>query len=132
MRGQITGIVGADAGSDDGPAHATCSAEGSLARDKDVRDVLILAKQGEVHHDRERGGVTGQNNELRHTAVHGLGGCREREALVKAKTTDKKGLSSPSLAPFLIKRWWVACCKTSRSSCERVSSAMGQAEQMVS
>jgi hypothetical protein len=40
-----------------------------LAGDKDVRDVLVLAEEGEVENDLQRFGVGGENDELGNTPI---------------------------------------------------------------
>ena len=46
-----------------------------LGADKDVRNVLVLAQQGQVQQNLQRLGVGGHDNELGNAAVQSLGGC---------------------------------------------------------
>ena len=77
---QVTGLVGGDAGRNNGTRNTGSTAESQLAGDVDVRNVLVLAEERKVENDGERGGVGSENHELGGTAVEGLGGFCETSA----------------------------------------------------
>ena len=71
---QLSGLVGCDGSGDDGSGDTASSSEGSLAGDEDVRDVLVLAQEGQVKDNLDRLDVGGHDDELADTSVKGLGG----------------------------------------------------------
>ena len=71
---ELTALVGGNRARDDGPGDAACASERNLGRDEDVRDVLVLAEEGEVEEDLEGLGVSGHDDHLGDAAVEGLGG----------------------------------------------------------
>ena len=81
LGGEITGLVRVDAGRNDRAAHTTGTAQRDLARDENVGDVLVLGEQGQVHDDGQRGGVSGEHDDLGDTAVDRLGGQTEKTRL---------------------------------------------------
>lgn len=70
---EIRRLVGGDAGRDDGAGHTTGAAKSGLGGNVDVWDVLVLAEEGKVEEDGERGGVGGEDDDLGDTTVEGLG-----------------------------------------------------------
>src|SRR3981189_864435 len=70
---QITGLVGGDASSDDGSAHAARSPQRAFRANIHVRDILVLAEQGQVEKDGEGSGVGGEDDDLGGAAVESLG-----------------------------------------------------------
>lgn len=71
---EVGGLVGGDRASNDGARDTAGTAERHLARDVDVGDVLVLAKEGQVQQDGERARVRSEDDQLGDTAVEGLGG----------------------------------------------------------
>lgn len=71
--GQVTGLVGADAGSNDGARNTAGAAQSDLAGDEHVGGVLVLAQQGDVQQDGQRVGVGSEDGNLASVAVQGLG-----------------------------------------------------------
>jgi hypothetical protein len=61
---ELAGLVGGDRGGDDRARDTAGTAEGRLARDKDVRDVLVLAEEREVEQDLDRLGVCESNEQF--------------------------------------------------------------------
>lgn len=47
----------------------------TLAGDVDVRSVLVLAEQRKMEQDRQRRGISREDDELGSTTVESLGGC---------------------------------------------------------
>jgi hypothetical protein len=70
---EIRRLVGGDAGRDDGAGHTAGAAERGLGGDVDVWHVLVLAEEGKVEEDGERGGVGGEDDDLGDSAVERLG-----------------------------------------------------------
>lgn len=70
---EIGRLVGGDAGRDDGAGHAAGAAERGLGGNVDVWHVLVLAEEGKVEEDGERGGVGGEDDDLGDSAVERLG-----------------------------------------------------------
>lgn len=71
---QLATVIGGDRGGDDLPGHATSASQSLLGTHKNVRNILILTKQGQVHQNLDGLCVGGQNDELGLTAVQGLCG----------------------------------------------------------
>lgn len=74
MRLQLGSFVGGHGDGDDRAADTAGTAKSGLGGDKDVRDVLVFAQQGQVEQDFEGFGVGSHDDEFRDTAVEGLGG----------------------------------------------------------
>lgn len=70
---ELTCLVGSDRGGDNRARDTTGPAEGGLAGNEDVRDVLVLAKKGQVENDLDGLDVSGHDDELADTTVQGLG-----------------------------------------------------------
>lgn len=75
LAGKLAALVGVDGRGDDGAADAEGAAEGHLGGHVDVGGALVLAEQGEVQEDAQRGRVGGQDGNLADAAVEGLGDC---------------------------------------------------------
>ena len=73
MAHQVRGFVGGDGCCDDGPSDTTSAAKGHLGGHVDVWDVLVLAQKRQVEKNGERGGVSGEDDQLADSAVEGLG-----------------------------------------------------------
>ena len=71
---QLAALGGNDGGRDDGARDIAGTAQGDLARHKNVGHVLVFAQQGQVQQDFQRLSISSQDDELRDTAVQGLGG----------------------------------------------------------
>ena len=71
---QLTRLVGSDTGADNRPAHTARSAQGDLAGDEYVGDVLVLTEKWEVEENLEGLGVGGEDDELGGPTVECLGG----------------------------------------------------------
>ena len=67
---QLGQLVGADAGGDDGSAHAAGAAQQGLAGDVDVRHALVFADEGDVQDDGEGLGVGRQDGKFASSAVN--------------------------------------------------------------
>lgn len=70
---EIRRLVGGDAGRDDSARDTAGAAERSLRGDVDVWHVLVLAEEGEMEEDGERGRVGGEDDDLGDTTVERLG-----------------------------------------------------------
>ena len=70
---KLRALVGGDRGSDHRARHAARAPEGLLRGNKHVWHVLVLTEKGKVEEDFERLSVSSHDNELRDTAVQGLG-----------------------------------------------------------
>lgn len=75
LRHQIARFVGGDGSRNDGARDTAGATKSSLAGNIDVRDVLVLSQKRQMEEDGERRGVGGEHNDLRGTAVEGLGRC---------------------------------------------------------
>jgi len=71
---QVRGLVGGDGAGDDSASDATGTAKSHLGGDVDVRNVLVLAEEGQVEEDGQGAGVGSEDDDLGDTAVEGLGG----------------------------------------------------------
>lgn len=71
---EIGGLVGGDGGGDDGAGDTAGTSESGLGWNVDVWDVLILAEEWEVEENLKGIGVGGEDDDLRDSAVEGLGG----------------------------------------------------------
>jgi len=71
---QVRSLVGGDAAGDHSTRDTGSTTESNLAGNVDIRNVLVLAQQGQVQNDRQRSGVGGQDDDLGGSAVEGLGG----------------------------------------------------------
>lgn len=69
---KLRGIVGGDAGSNDGARDTTSASERGFGWDVDVCYVLVFAEEGKVEEDGEWAGVGGENDDLGDTSVEGL------------------------------------------------------------
>jgi hypothetical protein len=69
---KLTRLVGSNRGSNHRARNTASATKGSLGGDKDVRDVLVLAEEGEVEEDLDGFRVGGHDDELADTAVEGL------------------------------------------------------------
>lgn len=136
----ITLWIRADDGrSNDGALNATCSSKSCFARDKYIWNVLIFANAWERHEQSERNRILGHNDYLTQTAAegfHNYGGKVNMMYGVREKYFDLLSFTPFFICfnsvrfPFLPCFKWVSCCRVSRRSCVRVSSAIGQAKQM--
>lgn len=70
---EIRRLVGGDAGRDDGAGDTAGAAERGLGGNVDIWHVLVLAEEGKVEEDGERGGVGREDDDLGDTTVEGLG-----------------------------------------------------------
>lgn len=98
LRRKITGLVGGNAGGNNRARNTGGTAEGQLAGDVDIRNVLVLAKERQVQNDGERGGVCGEDHQLGGSTVQGLGGL----CMILLDLTRKIKEVYEPLAPFLI------------------------------
>lgn len=71
---KVSYLVGSDGGSNHSARHTASTAESHLRGDIDVRNVLVLAEEGQVQQDGEGRGVGGEDDDLRDTTVESLGG----------------------------------------------------------
>lgn len=67
-------IISSDGASNDVSAGSAGFAERALRRDKNVRNILILAKKGQVHHNFKRLCVSSHNDDFGNTSVERLSG----------------------------------------------------------
>lgn len=72
---QVARLVGGDGSSNDGAGHTAGAAQSSLAGDIDVRNVLVFSQERQVEEDGQRRGIGSKDNDLRGSAVEGLGRC---------------------------------------------------------
>lgn len=76
---QLPSLVRRHTSSDHSPTNPTSPTQSRLAGQEDVRDVLVLAEQGEVEQDLDGFGIGGHDDEFADTSVEGLeSGNRER------------------------------------------------------
>lgn len=122
---EIGSFVGRDAGSDNGPGDTTSAAESHLGWDVDVRDVLVLAKEGQVQKDGERGGVGREDDQLADTTVESLGGLVGSLLQLPVVGLAPSQYMSRNVSVGI--RELTACCTRSRISWERAWSAWGHA-----
>jgi hypothetical protein len=66
---EITGLVGGNRCSNDSPGYTASTSESGLAGDIDICNVLVFAQEWEVKEDRKRGGVGGEDDDLRYTSI---------------------------------------------------------------
>jgi hypothetical protein len=97
---KVRGLVGGDGAGDDGPGDTTSAAQSHLGGNVDVGNVLVLAKQGQMQKNGERGGVCGEHNEFGNSAIQRLRGFVLRN-IVSTKYICGSGIPT---APFLIWR----------------------------
>lgn len=71
---KLRSFVGGDGAGDDWTRNAAGTAEGDLAGNEDVRDVLVLAEEGQMEENLDRFGVGGHDDHLTDTTVQCLGG----------------------------------------------------------
>jgi len=71
---ELTVLGGGDARGDDGSRDVASTSQGGLGFDKDVRDVLLFAKQGKMQQNFERLRVSGKDYEFGDTTVQGFRG----------------------------------------------------------
>lgn len=71
---QLPSLVGSNTGSDNRPRNTASPTKGSLGRQEDVGDVLVLTEEGEVKDNLYRLDIRGHDDELADTSVKGLGG----------------------------------------------------------
>jgi hypothetical protein len=74
LLGNLTPVVGLDGAGDDGTRDTAGTAESGPVLDVNVRDVLVLAKEGKVKEDLEGLSVRSKDNKGSVTLVEGLGG----------------------------------------------------------
>lgn len=72
---KVTSLVGSDTGGDHRTGDTGGTAQGELAGDVHIRNVLVFSKQRQVKKNGQRRGVGGQDDNLGSSAVEGLGGC---------------------------------------------------------
>lgn len=60
LRLQVRGFVGGDGSRDDGARDTTGATQGSLGRNKDVRDVLIFTQERKMEENFQRLGISYQ------------------------------------------------------------------------
>lgn len=87
-----------DGGSNDGAGNTTGPTKRSLGLHKDVRDVLVLTEEGDVHQDLDGLGISGHHNQLGNTTVQRLGGCNKKGKEYLSVHCSIKGLEEKSLA----------------------------------
>ena len=71
---KLRSFVGGDGAGDDWTRNAAGTAEGDLAGNEDVRDVLVLAEEGQMEENFDRFGIGGHDDHLTDTTVQCLGG----------------------------------------------------------
>lgn len=71
---ELPSLVGDHRARDNRARNTTGTTKSSLAGNKDVRNVLVLAEQGKVEDDLDGLNVSGHDDELADTTVEGLGG----------------------------------------------------------
>lgn len=67
-------MVACHRGSNNRSAHTTSTPKGSLIRNENIRDILILTQKRQVQDDLQGLGISSHDDELGDTAVQGLGG----------------------------------------------------------
>ena len=70
---KLRSFVGGDGAGDDWTRNAAGTAEGDLAGNEDVRDVLVLAEEGQMEENFDRFGIGGHDDHLTDTTVQCLG-----------------------------------------------------------
>jgi hypothetical protein len=99
LRFQVRSFVGGDGSRDDWARDTTGTSESGLGRNENVRDVLVLAQEGQVKQDFEWFSVGGHDDELGDTTVKGLGSYGRINDPKQSRSVDKRYILS--LAPFL-------------------------------
>lgn len=94
---QVRGLVGGDRAGDDSASDATGTAKSHLGGNVDVRNVLVLAEEGQVEEDGQGTGVGSEDDDLGDTAVEGLGGLAVR---LLVKSSKQLEMWKTYLAPF--------------------------------
>lgn len=74
LRVKLRTLGGKDGAGNNRPGDTAGTAKSDLGGDKDVRDILVFAEEGEVEEDLKRLGVSGHDDELADATVEGLGG----------------------------------------------------------
>jgi hypothetical protein len=74
LRLQFRAFITSDRCRNHSTGHTTSSAQSLLGRDKDVGDILVFAKKGQVQENLKRLGIGSHDNEFRSSSVESLGG----------------------------------------------------------
>jgi len=72
LRPQFPSFIGSDRSGNDGPRNTTSATESGLGGNENVRNVLVLAEEGQVEENFDGFGIGGHDDEFTDTSVEGL------------------------------------------------------------